>query len=336
MQLWTRHQEDAGNTTQELLSELLYTPASGTSNRLRPVELRSVDLQRRSTLAPYPQRTWVDTALYIAERLLGVAALLFWVYWMADGWGRDLVHAWTSPPPPVAMRAAQGRPVAPTVAASAGQSPPVAAAAAAAPPDARFPDLGTSLPVIDEPWRRPAQPLDYLVPARSYVAALPARKPEAAPATALAAAGEVPASPADLRPTHVVAPAIGLESPVVEVFLVSGRWQIADYAVGYHNGTGVAGSGNVVLAGHKGLRGAVFKDLERLRIGDEVRIEAGGGSFVYRVTTTGRVWPSQVEVMYPTKRPVLTMITCTNWDLQRFVVIAELVESPPVQPAGGS
>src|SRR3712207_8418863 len=36
--------------------------------------------------------------------------------------------------------------------------------------------------------------------------------------------------------------------------------------------------------------------------------------FRYRVRETRSVWPSDVDVMYPTPTPTLTLLTCTNWD----------------------
>jgi len=121
-----------------------------------------------------------------------------------------------------------------------------------------------------------------------------------------------------------------MDTPVVEVFLQDNVWQVADDAAGYHHGTGLPGAGNVVMAGHKGVRGAVFARLEALTPGHDIFVTAADTRYHYRVRETRRVWPSQVEVMYPTPSPTLTLLTCTNWDLQRFVVVADLVESVPL------
>jgi sortase A len=41
--------------------------------------------------------------------------------------------------------------------------------------------------------------------------------------------------------------------------------------------------------------------------------------------------------MYPTEQPQLTLLTCTNWDTQRFIVIADFIGAMPAQaPAGGT
>ncbi len=287
--MWKRRRKPVDDGAIALLNELLQAPAG--EQRLRPVVLRSLPDYREAVLAPYPLKTWLDHALKAGERALLVALLIFFGWWLLDGYGRDWwrARAVTQAPP-----------------AAVASHPPAPSQATTAP----YPEMGASLPVVDERWSRPSVELDYLMPARAYVPPLRPAPP-------------VTVEPVDLRPTQLTIPALGLESHVVEVFLQNGAWQVADYAVGYHHGTGVAGAGNMVLAGHAGLRGGVFRDLERLAPGDEVIVTAAGRQFRYRVRSAGRVWPNQVEVMYPTERPQLTMMTCTNWDMQRWIVVAD-------------
>lgn len=131
------------------------------------------------------------------------------------------------------------------------------------------------------------------------------------------------------EPTRLTIPAIQVDTPVKEVFVVDGVWEVAEYAAGYLHGTALPGDGNTALAGHAGLRGAVFRDLGRLKPGDDVYLEAGGWHYHYRVRSQTNVWPTQVEVLDPTPVPVLTMLTCTNWDTQRLVVVADLIDAKP-------
>jgi sortase A len=133
------------------------------------------------------------------------------------------------------------------------------------------------------------------------------------------------------RPQRLIIPAIELDTPVKEVYIQDGIWQVADYAAGYHHGSAFPGEpGNTVIAGHAGLRGAVFRSLGTLRAGDDVLLDAGGNRYRYRVREQLSVWPTQTEVMRPTETPVLTLITCTAWDTQRLVVIADLVDTHPL------
>ncbi len=276
--------------------------------------LRSVVDQRRRVLAPYPLKNWFDRALVWGERLLGIVVVTFFGWWLVDGYGRDWWHAYYAAQPSIA---------APTQV--------VATAPTGIPPTSLpHPELGASLPVVEDEWNRPSVNLDYLTPARTYVAPLlptpaPEITPEATPRP----------QPIDLRPARLLVPAMQLDSQVVEVFIQNGAWQVADYAVGYHHGTGVAGYGNMVLAGHKGLRGSVFARLEHVKPGDDVIVEAAGQRFQYRVRTTGSVWPNQVDVMFPTEKPQLTLLTCTNWDTQRFIVIADFIGPMPTPAAAG-
>ncbi len=139
-----------------------------------------------------------------------------------------------------------------------------------------------------------------------------------------------PITGGDPRPQRIGIPTLGLTMGIEEVFVVDGVWQVAEYAAGYHHGTALPGTvGNTVIAGHAGIRGAVFRDLPLLRIGDEIILESGDWIYTYQVREAREVWPTQVEVMDPTSTPVLTLITCTNWDTQRLVVVADLIASRP-------
>jgi sortase A len=135
------------------------------------------------------------------------------------------------------------------------------------------------------------------------------------------------------QPTHLLIPSISLDTPVVETFIVNEEWEVAEYAAGYLHGTAFPGDGNTALAGHAGLRGAVFRDLGALKWGDDIYVDAGGWRYRYRVRESKSVWPDQVEVLDRSQTPILTLMTCTNWDTQRLVVVADLVESKPF--AGG-
>lgn len=132
------------------------------------------------------------------------------------------------------------------------------------------------------------------------------------------------------QPSHLIVPAIELDTPVTEVFVQDGVWQVAEYAAGYLHGTALPGEqGNVALAGHAGIRGAVFRRIGDLQPGNDIFLDAGGWRYHYKVRSSTAVWPTQVEVLDPTTTPVLTMLTCTNWDTQRLVVVSDLVGAQP-------
>ena len=79
-------------------------------------------------------------------------------------------------------------------------------------------------------------------------------------------------------------------------------------AVGHLADTALPGeSGNVVLAGH---RDTFFRPLKRVQVGDVITLKTRGGAFTYRVESTSVVPPTDVQVIRPTGRRTLTLITC--------------------------
>jgi sortase A len=276
---------------RELLAALLGAPPTPAQSRRPPIALRSTPELRRHALRGFRMRTWVDTWLQHGERLLLVMALLVFGYWFADGPLRDWLRVQQPGPP----------------------SAPVAQAAVVARPLAGEvkPRATSVVPLpyvaIDSPSAPP--PDDFMAPRQRALSEPLAVAPE---------------------PNHLVIPSIQVDTPVREVFVVDGAWEVADYAAGYLHDTGLPGSGNTVLAGHAGLRGAVFRDLGALVYNDDIYLDAAGWRYHYRVRESKNVWPNQVEVLDPTPKPVLTLMTCTNWDTQRLVVVAELIDSKPI------
>lgn len=107
-------------------------------------------------------------------------------------------------------------------------------------------------------------------------------------------------------------------------------------AVGHVPGTALPGqNGNVVLSGH---RDAFFRKLGRVRVNDAVRIVTREGEFHYRVDDTQVMTPDHTEILDPTDRPTLTLITCYPFGFigpapKRFIVRA--LQAPPRRPSLG-
>ncbi len=121
-------------------------------------------------------------------------------------------------------------------------------------------------------------------------------------------------------------PAIGkLDIPVVE----GDSWDELKQGVGHHLGSADPGRpGNMVLSGHNDIYGEVFRDLDKLAPGDEIRVATASQVFIYRVIGWRLVAPTDVAVMSASARATLTLISCYPYmiDNQRIVVIAELAE----------
>lgn len=97
--------------------------------------------------------------------------------------------------------------------------------------------------------------------------------------------------------------------------------------------------GNTVISGHSsndfiesGNYKFVFALLERLKPGDIFYLHYNGVRYTYNVTKTQVVKPTDVgALVYPTTKPVATLITCTplGTALNRLLVTAEQVSPDP-------
>ncbi|HLB63357.1 MAG TPA: sortase [Anaerolineales bacterium] len=107
-------------------------------------------------------------------------------------------------------------------------------------------------------------------------------------------------------------------------------WEQLRRGVGQHIGSTNPGQpGNLVASAHNDIFGELFRDLDQLQAGDEIIFTTATREYVYRVTEWRIVEPTDVDVMMPTTRPTVTLISCYPYlvDTQRIVVFGELVES---------
>jgi sortase A len=131
-------------------------------------------------------------------------------------------------------------------------------------------------------------------------------------------------TPGPQQAIQIDIPAIGIHNwPIVQ----GDGWEQLKKGVGQHIGSANPGeNGNVVLAGHDDVFGEVFRDLDKLQPGDQVILYTMQQQYIYLVTETRIVEPSQVEVMNPTSDPTVTLISCYPYmvDNRRIVVFARL------------
>jgi len=148
--------------------------------------------------------------------------------------------------------------------------------------------------------------------------------------------------PENLRPYVASLPVVGLPTPGPEQATIihipalwsspapvvqGDGWEQLRKGVAQHLGTANPGdAGNVVLSAHNDIFGELFRDLDQLKPGDEIRLSTATRDFVYRVTGTEIVGPTDVQVMEATARPTVTLISCYPYlvDNKRIVVFAEL------------
>jgi sortase A len=107
-------------------------------------------------------------------------------------------------------------------------------------------------------------------------------------------------------------------------------WEQLKKGVGQHIGSADPGTnGNMVVSAHNDIFGELFRDLDKLEPGDEIKVQTSTQEFVYRVTGMRIVSPTEVSVMAPTAKPTVTLISCYPYlvDTERIVVFAELADS---------
>ncbi len=94
--------------------------------------------------------------------------------------------------------------------------------------------------------------------------------------------------------------------------------------------------GNSAIAGHRTTYGQPFRNVDRLAVGDEIRVTTLSGVYVYRVTGQQIVSPSDYQVVATTDptRANLTLTSChpAFTARERIVIFSELAysESAPV------
>ncbi|MGD0749911.1 MAG: sortase [Anaerolineales bacterium] len=130
-------------------------------------------------------------------------------------------------------------------------------------------------------------------------------------------------TPGPAQANRIQIQAINVDAPVVQ----GDSWDQLKKGVGQHVGSADPGqTGNVVLSAHDDVFGEIFRNLDRLQPGDQVLLFTAQQQFVYIVTSSQIVAPTQVDVMNPTSVPTLTLISCYPYmvDKSRIVVFAKL------------
>ena len=82
------------------------------------------------------------------------------------------------------------------------------------------------------------------------------------------------------------------------------------------------------IAGH---RDTTFYPIRHVKVGDRMLLTTSNQVIEYRVTRAMVVDPDAVDVLDPTDRPALTLVTCYPFNFvgpapRRFIVQAELVD----------
>jgi LPXTG-site transpeptidase (sortase) family protein len=125
---------------------------------------------------------------------------------------------------------------------------------------------------------------------------------------------------------HMEIPSVRLEASVLEG--IDSR--VLGLGVGHVAGTAFPGEpDNAALAAHRDTH---FSKLRRVEKGDSIRIATTEGVFSYVVDSTFIVKPDRSDLLRPTGRPMLTLVTCYPFGWigpapKRFIVRASGVRN---------
>jgi sortase A len=103
------------------------------------------------------------------------------------------------------------------------------------------------------------------------------------------------------------------------------------YAIGHFENTAYPGEvGNFALAGHRAYTSnTFFSDLDKVKLGDNIKIITRENEFNYEVISTEVVLPTQVEVLDNVDdKKLITLVTCTPkyTGTHRLIIKGELKE----------
>jgi sortase A len=136
------------------------------------------------------------------------------------------------------------------------------------------------------------------------------------------------AAPVAGGPIRVQIPAIALDASV----RAGDDWISLQAGVGHYPNSGKPGQkGNMVLTGHNDIFGEVFRRLEELNAGTEIRVQSTEGQwYTYVVREKQVVEPTEVWVLdqnLGAQVPLMTLITCHPYrvNTHRMIVFAEWV-----------
>ena len=130
-------------------------------------------------------------------------------------------------------------------------------------------------------------------------------------------------TPGPEQANRIQIPAIGIDAPIVQ----GDGWEQLKKGVGQHIGSANPGEkGNVVLSAHNDIFGEIFRDLDRLKPGDEITIYTNQRAYTYVVSESQVVEPTQVEFLESTSQPTLTLISCYPYlvDDKRIAITSRL------------
>lgn len=127
---------------------------------------------------------------------------------------------------------------------------------------------------------------------------------------------------------------------VADIVVDSATVSALRHGPGHIEGTALPGEpGNSAIAGHRTTYGAPFAKLDKVSIGDDIRVTTLKGRFTYTVSDVLIVAPNRTDLLRSREgRSVLTLVTChPRWSTaKRLIVVADLTSSEPLTESAAS
>ncbi len=114
-----------------------------------------------------------------------------------------------------------------------------------------------------------------------------------------------------------------IQSAIETMPLVDNKWGVSNTKTAFLQQSARPGEvGNIILYGHN--RPSILGNLHQVHVNDIIIVTTSDGSlYSYKVFNRAVTSPTQVELLQPTTREVLTVYTCTGFlDSQRLIVQA--------------
>lgn len=96
--------------------------------------------------------------------------------------------------------------------------------------------------------------------------------------------------------------------------------------IGMFKGAAMPGQiGNFSVAAHNNIYTEIFRNLNKVNIGDEVKVTTKTATYTYKITSKQTVSPTSIEVINNSDKREITLITCNYNASARIVLKGELI-----------
>ena len=114
---------------------------------------------------------------------------------------------------------------------------------------------------------------------------------------------------------------INLKAPIV-----NGEENLNYVVAKYKNSPNFGENGNTILAAHNNMKGSIFRNLYKVKIGDTVEVQKDNEVFKYKITEREIIEPNDTSLLtQDLSKKEITLITCTNRAKQRLILKGELI-----------